>query len=50
MDEDIIAKNENMKIELNELNKEYSILLAKRDEVVTNLATLKKVMNQLMKK
>lgn len=42
IDEDIITKNENMKIELNELNKEYSILLAKRDEVVTNLATLKK--------
>lgn len=42
IDEDIISKNENMKIEFNELNREYSILLAKRDEVVTNLATLKK--------
>ena len=41
IDEDIISKNENMKIEFNELNRDYSILLAKRDEVVTNLATLK---------
>lgn len=42
LDEDTLAKNEHLRAELLELSKEHSSLTAKKEEILSNIATLQK--------
>ena len=42
LDEDTLKKNEHLRIELLDLTKEYTDLTARKEEVITNIATLQK--------